>query len=884
MQIDYYYNKIKSFSCINDAIYEFIQACFESHPEFTISRQIQWIHVHNKTSNAPAQGWKIHVSATYISAINVLREVSKVVLDEKLEFKVADTLETLKVMNDAHYPRGYSGKFITIYPNSDEQFVRVIEKIHQRTYNLKGPRILSDKQYKDGIVFYRYGGFKGIKTDSTDNKYYIYDLDNNLVEDQRNAWYSTPPWVSDPLEHVSRNFESRDNVLFPRQPLKLLYSVRQANKGGVYIAQNNNDEKIVLKEARKYVSTDKNGDDVSDYLKNEYNILMRLQHTNYVPKVIDFLETTNSSYLIEEYIEGDVLSKFIGDIHRVYDANTHIQKLLMLSIQIIEIVKDIHKHGIVIRDLSKNNIIITQERFVKVIDFDIAFDYNDRLYAPMSGTEGYYFKNRNCDIAIEADDIYSIGCILFYIFSGRDPLFMLEGTSVYKRQCEYLTIISHSKHIPKDIVDAVLYLLNPENYNKITLSEILTLLQKVRAVTEECCCFSVEKHLAGEFNRFVNDIALYLSSEMDFTKDNIFPTSDNGKKMSPTCLQTGSSGVGVLLIELNKLGLFSEDKFQKVVEWTLSNYYHSYNETNDTVNDLSLYFGISGVLWFLFDAAYHLHDTQLSTKVQELFLLHIRPSQDYYDIVLGNAGYGMTALHFYQKTNNKQFLHVAKEMGNCICKNLTNHKELNSWTLNGEVYYGFAHGYAGICHFLNVLYLATKNTIYINTANEICEQLISKAIIKNGCASWEFGPNNNNRWSHWCNGSSGIGSALVRMYATTNNKLYLDFAEMAACDVFNNIWNSSICQCHGACGDAEFLYDMYCFTQKTIYLSHLKCINEYISFSKVIKNNLYLFYDETKMKVSCDWGTGLSGAGTYFIRLRNREKRRLFMNDEFLFS
>ena len=200
------------------------------------------------------------------------------------------------------------------------------------------------------------------------------------------------------------------------------------------------------------------------------------------------------------------------------------------------------------------------------------------------------------------------------------------------------------------------------------------------------------------------------------------------------------------------------------------------------------------------------------------------------------------------------------------------------------MYYGFAHGYAGICHFLNVLYLATKNTIYINTANEICEQLISKAIIKNGCASWEFGPNNNNRWSHWCNGSSGIGSALVRMYATTNNKLYLDFAEMAACDVFNNIWNSSICQCHGACGDAEFLYDMYCFTQKTIYLSHLKCINEYISFSKVIKNNLYLFYDETKMKVSCDWGTGLSGAGTYFIRLRNREKRRLFMNDEFLFS
>ena len=883
MQVDYYYNKIKKFCNIKDQIFNTIQNSFGNLDGFTIHRTIQWIHVYNTSSSLPVQGWKIHISATYISAIEILREVIKVVLEEKLDFKVADSLKTLKVMNDAHYPRGYSGKFITIYPITTEQFVRVIEKLHLCTFGFQGPTILSDKQYKDGIVFYRYGAFIGIKADANDNRYFIYDENDNLIEDQRNAWFSPPSWVSDPLEGIYAN-DAKQSDIAPKQKINLLYSIRHANKGGVYVAEKENGTKIVLKEARKYVSTDNLGFDVSDYLKNEYNILMLLKKEKYVPQVFEFLQTPYSSFIIEEFINGQILSSYVNSIHKSFDSKNDIHNLLLISKKLIEIVIDIHNHGIVVRDLSKNNIIITDDYNIKLIDFDISYNSNDRIYAPTNGTEGYYFKERNCEIAIVADDIYSIGCILFFMFTNRDPLFFKnDDQSVYSQQSNYLRIVGRAKQIPCAIIDLILRLINPELYNKIQLKDVRDFIREIINSPLDSPKLEV---FCQEFNgiELLKDIATYMTNEVDFSKERILPVSKNGEKMSPSCVQTGSSGVGQLIIQLSQMGLIDKSLLSKFVKWSQDKYYYRYKDSESPLNELSLYFGTSGVLWFLLDAADYLQDVSLSNEVQNLFINHIKPSQIYNDIVLGNAGYGMAAIHFYKKTNKYEFLQIAKEMGESICDNIIRSQNMMAWPLNDEIFWGYAHGHAGICNYFNILFSITKEKKYIEIANNICNTLISNAIVKNDCASWNFGPNNTNNWSHWCNGSSGVGSALIRMYVTTHNKEYLKYADLAAKDVYNNIWNSSICQCHGACGDAEFLYDMYCVTNDPIYLDYVNNVNEYIFSSRVNVNGLNLLTDETKLSVSADWGTGLAGVGTYVIRIVNHNKERLFMNDDVLFG
>lgn len=881
MQIDFYLKKIRGYSNINDQIFDIVQNSFTGTEQFVINRKVQWIYINNTSAHLPSQGWKIHLSATYISAVDVLQRVIKIVQEEKLSFKVADTLNTLKVMNDAHYPMGYSGKFITIYPENLEQFKRVIDKLHLCTIGLKGPAILSDKQYKDGIVYYRYGEIRGINVNAKDNKRYIYDENNNLFEDQRNAWFSPPNWVTDPFKDDDPNNKSNMRIMLPQHSIDLQYTIRHANKGGVYVAKDENNTRLILKEARKYVATDSLGYDVSDYLKNEYNILTILKGKDYVPQVFKFLETSKSSYILEEYIDGQTLAEYINSTHKAFDFVNDIHRLLFISMRITESVMDMHKQGIIIRDLTKNNIIVTDELNVLFIDFNISFNSRDRLYAPNSGTEGYFYKGRNNMTAINADDVFSLGCVLYFIFSNRDPLFFdTENQSVYSQQVNYLRVVGTAKHIPSALINIILDLINPELYNKIELNNVYNSLNDLFKIKVECNHNLSVKKFSGI--DLLKDISSYISNMIDFSGKRILPVSKNGERMSPSCIQTGSSGVGQLLIKLTQMGFIHTSLLKNLVRWTKENWFYKYDDSETTVNDLSLYFGVTGVLWFLLDAAEYLEDANLFAEVQDLFISNIEPSKIYNDIVLGNAGYGMAAIHFYKKTNQIKFLDIAKNMGDTICENMLSDHGMLIWPLNNDVFWGYAHGHAGICHFLNVLFSVTKENKYIDIANRICDTLISNAIIKNNCASWNFGPNNTKSWSHWCNGSSGIGSMFIRMYITTKNENYLKYAKYAAKDVYNNIWKSSMCQCHGACGDAEFLYDLYLISNESEYLSYIDNVNEYIFSSRVNYNNLYLFTDETRMAISADWGTGLSGVGTYIVRFISKNKERLFMNDDIL--
>ena len=858
-QVDFFYNKIKNYKDIEDDIWKIINMYFGHVRNFKIQRKIQWILVNSLSSKNLSQGWKIHISATRFTAIEILTSVSQIILKDNVTFKVVDTIETLKVMNDAYYPRGYSGKFITIYPDSTEQFIRLVKRIHYHTKNLSGPIILSDKRYKDGIVFYRYGGFKAIYKNNDHSKFYIYDPKGNLIEDKREAWCSIPTWIDDPFKS-----EKDTNKIKPKinanKNIKLLYAIRHANKGGIYVGIDSKQDKLIIKEARKNVATDSEGYDASDYLKNEYSVLQKLQYVKSVPKTIDFLETNDSSYLLEEYVEGKVLSSFIPEFYKFYNKNNIYQKLINISKKIISSIISIHKNKIIIRDISKNNIIITPDYQVKIIDFEISYQQGNHLFCPFGGTEAYYYKDRDITNVSKAEDIYSLGCVLFFIFTGRDPLFFeKEATTIYLKQKNFLEVIKLANNIPSDIINLISDMLNPLQYNTLNLQTILYRLQQIDT--------SVKVNFNYDYkfmpDKALKDISsfLYENLVLDTNNKRIMPTSISGEKMSPLCIQSGSSGIGFFLLELLKIAPTTLNKklLSQIVDWTLYNYKKSDYFQKDT-KEYSLYFGISGVLWFLLDAAIFLNDNELSSLVQEEFYKIIKPDKNIHDIVLGNAGFGMAAIHFYMATKNDIFLKRAIKLSEFIEKESRMLNNMLVWPLENDIFYGFAHGNAGICHFFNILYAITRNLDYLEMAKKASEIIISDAFVRGGIASWNFGPNNNQKWSHWCNGSSGIGSALARLYLTTKDPIYIKYSKLAAEDVYKNMWNSSICQCHGACGNSEFLYDMYNITHNKKYLKYVKIANEYISVLQTYKNGFNLNYDETTYNISCDWGVGLAAA------------------------
>lgn len=119
-----------------------------------------WCTVNPKDGLGRPQGWKLHLSATPVSAETVLTRSLPVLLAGRSAFKFARSTVHVARLNGRTTPRGHSGKFITVYPESDQESVRLAEALHQATVGLPGPRVLSDRPYApDSLVHYRYGAF-----------------------------------------------------------------------------------------------------------------------------------------------------------------------------------------------------------------------------------------------------------------------------------------------------------------------------------------------------------------------------------------------------------------------------------------------------------------------------------------------------------------------------------------------------------------------------------------------------------------------------------------------------------------------------------------------------------------------------------------------------
>ena len=137
-------------------------------PRWDVTTSDFWCSVNPKGGLGSSQGWKLHLSATPASAETVLTRSLPTLLAGGSAFKFARTTSHVAQLNGRNTSRGHSGKFITVYPEDDQEAVRLAEALHQATAGLPGPRVLSDRPYAPGsLVHYRYQG-ETVLADSQD--------------------------------------------------------------------------------------------------------------------------------------------------------------------------------------------------------------------------------------------------------------------------------------------------------------------------------------------------------------------------------------------------------------------------------------------------------------------------------------------------------------------------------------------------------------------------------------------------------------------------------------------------------------------------------------------------------------------------------------------
>ncbi|WP_031424695.1 hypothetical protein [Exiguobacterium sp. NG55] len=286
-----------------------------------IRRNGVWQYFNVKNINLSSQGWKIHISATPFNLIEVAKLVTQYLVNRKSSFKVLADYNAYSFINSKIQGRGSSGKFITIYPVSIDDFKIIIEDLYNLLKEFEGPYILSDNRYKDSrCVYYRYGGLKANIRKSYDgfDEYVIYDEKNNWIIDERHPYYVLPSWIEDPFQNEDwhiYNQETDNNDLLNNR-YEITEAIQFSSTGGVYKAFDTQLNKtVIIKEARPFTDMDMSNIDSVHRMHSEKEFLIEFDNKLNIPQYIDSFEEWEHHFLVIEYIEGVTFAEYINKIH-----------------------------------------------------------------------------------------------------------------------------------------------------------------------------------------------------------------------------------------------------------------------------------------------------------------------------------------------------------------------------------------------------------------------------------------------------------------------------------------------------------------------------------------------------------------------------------------
>jgi len=364
---------------------------------WTVDADEMWCRLTHRSGMRRRQGWKLHVSATSASAPDVLVRSLDVLLREESGFKFVRSLEQVSALNSRATPRGSSGKFITVYPPSDEAAARVALALHEATAGLPGPRILSDQPYApQSLVHYRYGAFVGRRRVSEQGLlvWFIEDPDGNPVEDRRTGRYSPPAWAVSPfpasVPAPPRRPERASGPVLLGGRFSVREAIRHTNKGGVYRGTDvTTSAPVVIKEARPHVEGDVAGSDVRDWLRAEARTLEKLRHTGLAPQPLAVFEIGGHLFLAQEEVPGVPLRTWVAERFRDVGAERYRAEALAQVGRLVDLVAAAHACGCVLRDFTPGNVMVRPDGELRLIDLELAVLTDEVMLPTRVGTPGF---------------------------------------------------------------------------------------------------------------------------------------------------------------------------------------------------------------------------------------------------------------------------------------------------------------------------------------------------------------------------------------------------------------------------------------------------------------------------------------------------------------
>ncbi|MFI7690151.1 class IV lanthionine synthetase LanL [Nonomuraea sp. NPDC049655] len=867
-----------------------------------------WTYVTPVDSVQRAQGWKLHVSATPLSAPLVLARVVEVLGRHRCAFKFASGLQEVAALLSRETPRGSVGKFVTVYPPNDRAAATIAEDLHAATYALSGPPILSDRAYRPGsLVHYRYGVFAAPSELGLDGAYVsrLTAPDGTKEIDRRAAWYSPPSWAACPFEPEQAPPEAdRPEQVLLAGRFVVRKAVRHGAKGGVFLAEDRHEGgEVVIKQARPHLGASIDGRDMRDLLRHEARMLDLFGPPGVTARKVALFEQDGNLFLAQELLPGTTLSSWAGEHRRAGSDAAWQENVLRLSRSLVALVSTVHDQGYVLRDLTPNNVMITPERECRLIDLELAAVPG--TVVQRSHTPGYAAPEQRA-AAVHAPapgraaDLYALGATLYHLCTASTPMLLdddaLGGRSRDARLATLVGVATAGDPVATAMAPLLLGLMADDPEERWDLRRAEEFLGELSGRDVPSVAADVRRLDGAGQDRLLHDGIAYIRRAMSpealaasRPTGALWPASGFGATADPCAVQYGSAGVLHLLASVlagdRALTPQARDDagtvLREAAAWTIRRLEGEHRPSP------GLYFGRAGIAWGLFEAGRRLGDEAVRAAGVEMALT-LPVTWPNPDVCHGLAGTGLALLHFRRETGEARFGDRAGECADALIKAARHTDGAVLWpvpadfgsTLAGLVHYGFAHGVAGIATFLLAAGAALDRADCLETAVAAGETLLAAAEDRDGTAWWPDSPGGGGGIPHWCSGSSGIGTFLVRLHAATGDPRFRQAAEGAAATVYARRLASGTSACHGLAGDGQFLLDLAAFLGEPRYRGQAEELAAVLWSRAVVRDGLLVTPDEGGTATGVGWNTGLAGVLSFLDRLRHGGPRPWTADDD----
>ncbi|MBS4536379.1 serine/threonine protein kinase [Clostridium sp. D2Q-14] len=199
------------------------------------------------------------------------------------------------------------------------------------------------------------------------------------------------------------------NNLSNKYRLSIYSEISELSKDKVYIVKSSLDDKIYIKkilDPKKY---------------DIYNKLRNISSSN-IPKIYEIMKFENKLIVIEEYINGCSLNEILVEFKTLPES-----KVIKYALDLSDILYTLHSCDppIIHRDIKPSNLMINNDGFLKLIDFDISRTHktSESSDTNILGTYGYAAPEQfGFNQSDARTDIYSLGVTMNMLLVGKLPV------------------------------------------------------------------------------------------------------------------------------------------------------------------------------------------------------------------------------------------------------------------------------------------------------------------------------------------------------------------------------------------------------------------------------------------------------------------------------